>query len=85
MDTFYDNTEVSDEGEEAVNTVRDIIEEIIEEAVSEDYEELEPVIMSASQNVLNISSAIKLGKDRHPQQNESGYLSELEASSVSVS
>ena len=84
MDTFYDNTEVSDEGEEAVNTVRDIIEEIIEEAVSEDYEELEPVIMSASQNVLNISSAIKLGKDRHPQQNESGYLSELEAS-VSVS
>ena len=85
MDTFYDNTEVSDEGEEAVNTVRDIIEEIIEEAVSEDYEELEPVIMSASQNVLNISSAIRLGKDRHPQQNESGYLSELEASSVSVS
>ena len=84
MDTFYDNTEVSDEGEEAVYTVRDIIEEIIEEAVSEDYEELEPVIMSASQNVLNISSAIKLGKDRHPQQNESGYLSELEAS-VSVS
>ena len=84
MDTFYDNTEVSDEGEEAVNTVRDIIEEIIEEAVSEDYEELEPVIISASQNVLNISSAIKLGKDRHPQQNESGYLSELEAS-VSVS
>ena len=83
MDTFYDNTEVSDEGEEAVNTVRVIIEEIIEEAVSEDYEELEPVIMSASQNVLNISSAIKLGKDRHPQQNESGYLSELEAS-VSV-
>ena len=80
MDTFYDNTEVSDEGEEAVYTVRDIIEEIIEEAVSEDYEELEPVIMSASQNVLNISSAIKLGKDRHPQQNESGYLSELEAS-----
>ena len=84
MDTFYDNTEASDEGEEAVNTVRDIIEEVIEEAVSEDYEELEPVIMSASQNVLNISSAIKLGKDRHPQQNESGYLSELEAS-VSVS
>ena len=84
MDKFYDNTDGSDKGEEAVNTVRDIIEEVIEEAVSEDYEELEPVIMSASQNVLNISSAIKLGKDRHPQQNESGYLSELEAS-VSVS
>ena len=65
-----------------LHLVRDIIEEVIEEVVSEDYEE--SIVMSASKNVLNISSAIKLGKDRHPQQNESGYLSELEAS-VSVS
>ena len=82
MDKFYVDTEVSDKSEEAVNAVRDIIEEIIEEVVSEDHEE--SVIMSASENIVNISSAIKLGKDRHPQQNESGYLSELEAS-VSVS
>ena len=82
MDKLYNNTEVSDKSEATGNMVRDIIEEVIEEVVSEDYEE--SIVMSASKNVLNISSAIKLGKDRHPQQNESGYLSELEAS-VSVS
>lgn len=65
--------------EEAVNKVRDIIEEIIEEAVTGDYEE-EMEITSSSENVLNLNSAMKLGKDRAPQQNESGYLSELEAS-----
>ena len=82
MDKIYDITVDSDKSEEAGNMVRDIVEEIIEEVVSEDYED--SIFMSASQNVHNISSAIKLGKDKHPQQNESGYLSELEAS-VSVS
>ena len=79
MDKFYTNHEVIDESEEAVDKVRDIIEEIIEEVVSQDYEE-DAVMMSANKNVLNLNSAIKLGKDRLPQQNESGYLSELEAS-----
>ena len=76
---FYINHEVIDESEKAVDKVRDIIEEIIEEVVSQDYEE-DAVMMSANKNVLNLNSAIKLGKDRLPQQNESGYLSELETS-----
>ena len=79
MDKFYNNHEVIDERVEAVDRVRAIIEEIMEEAVSQDCEE-ETVMMSATKNVLNLNSAIKLGKDRPPQQNESGYLSELEAS-----
>ena len=79
MDKFYINHEVIDESEKAVDKVRDIIEEIIEEVVNQDYEE-DAVMMSANKNVLNLNSAIKLGKDRLPQQNESGYLSELEAS-----
>ena len=79
MDKAYVNHEVHDVSEEAANTARDIIEEIIEEVVTEDYEE-EPKITSSFENVLNLNSAIKLGKDRLPQQNESGYLSELEAS-----
>ena len=79
MDMFYINHEVIDENEEAVDKVRNIIEEIIEEIVNQDYEE-DAVMMSANKNVLNLNSAIKLGKDRLPQQNESGYLSELETS-----
>ena len=79
MDKFYKNNEVIDESEETVDRVRVIIEEIIEEVVSQDCEE-ETELMSATKKVLNINSAIKLGKDRLPQQNESGYLSELEAS-----
>ena len=79
MDKLYKNNEVIDESEEAVDRVRVIIEEIIEEVVSQDCEE-ETELMSATKKVLNINSAIKLGKDRLPQQNESGYLSELEAS-----
>ena len=79
MDKAYVNHEVHDVSEEAANTARDIIEEIIEEVVTGDYEE-ETEITSSSENVLNLNSAIKLGKDRLPQQNESGYLSELEAS-----
>ena len=79
MDKFYKNNEVIDESEETVDRVRVIIEEIIEEVVSQDCEE-EIEMMSATKKVLNINSAIKLGKDRLPQQNESGYLSELEAS-----
>ena len=75
MNRFYENLEVS---EETANKVRDIIEGIIEEVVSEDYEET--VIISASENVLSLDGAVKLGKDRLHQQNESGYLSELEAS-----
>ena len=79
MDKFYKNNEVIDESEETVDRVRVIIEAIIEEVVSQDGEE-ETELMSATKKVLNINSAIKLGKDRLPQQNESGYLSELEAS-----
>ena len=79
MDKAYVNHEVHDVSEEAANTARDIIEEIIEEVVTGDYEE-ETEITSSSENVLNLNSAIKLGKYRLPQQNESGYLSELEAS-----
>ena len=79
MDKLYKNNEVIDESEETVDRVRVIIEEIIEEVVSQDCEE-ETELMSATKKVLNINSAIKLGKDRPPQQNESGYLSELEAS-----
>ena len=79
MDKFYNNHEVIEERVEAVDRVRAIIEEIIEEVVSQDCEE-ETLMMSAPKNVLNLNSAIKLGKDRPPQQNESGYLSELEAS-----
>ena len=79
MDKFYKNNEVIDESEETVDRVRVIIEEIIEEVVSQDCEE-ETELMSATKKVLNINSAIKLGKDRLPRQNESGYLSELEAS-----
>ena len=79
MDKAYVNHEVHDVSEEAANTARDIIEEIIEEVVTGGYEE-ETEITSSSENVLNLNSAIKLGKDRLPQQNESGYLSELEAS-----
>ena len=79
MDKLYKNNEVIDESEEAVDRVRVIIEEIIEEVVSQDCEE-EIEMMSATKKVLNLNSAIKLGKDRLPHQNESGYLSELEAS-----
>ena len=79
MDKAYVNHEVHDVSEEAANTARDIIEEIIEEVVTGGYEE-ETEITSSSENVLNLNSAIKLGKDRLPHQNESGYLSELEAS-----
>ena len=49
MDSFYENLEVSNESEEKANKVRDIIEGIIEEVVSKDYEET--VIISASENV----------------------------------
>ena len=78
MNRFYENLEVGNESEEKANKVRDIIEGIIEEVVSKDYEET--VIISASENVLSLDGAVKLGKDRLHQQNESGYLSELEAS-----
>ena len=79
MDKVYVSHEVHDVSKEAANTARDIIDEIIGEVVIGDYEE-ETEITSSSEIVLNLNSAIKLGKDRLPQQNESGYLSELEAS-----
>ena len=79
MDKVYVSHEVHDVSEEAANTARDIIEEMIEEVVTGDYEE-ETEITSSSEIVLNLNSALKLGKDNLPQQNESGYLSELEAS-----
>ena len=79
MDKSYDSLEASDENEEAVIIVEEIIEEILEQIVSGEECE-ETVLMSASKNILYLNSSIKTGKDRLPQQNESGYLSELDAS-----
>ena len=79
MDKFYEEDEVS-EVREAADNVRDIIEEILEEVTNDEHEE-EAEVTSRTKNLLH--SVGKAGKDRLPQQNESGYLSELETS-VSV-
>ena len=79
MDKFYEVDDVSEE-REAADHVRDIIEEILEEVTNVEHEE-EAEVTSRTKNLLH--SVSKAGKDRLPQQNESGYLSELETS-VSV-
>ena len=82
MDKFYEEDDVSKE-REAADHVRDIIEEILEEVTNDEHEEEEEEaeVTSRTKNLLH--SVSKAGKDRLPQQNESGYLSELETS-VSV-
>ena len=80
MDKFYEEDDVSEE-REAAEHVRDIIEEILEEVTNDEHEEDEAEVTSRTKNLLH--SVSKAGKDRLPQQNESGYLSELETS-VSV-